>query len=76
MPTRKCTVPEQATTVVKQLANQGARPGLIAGVLKDQFDVDLTRPQVAQTTEMAKLASNLIDTEHLQMYKHCMSDTD
>ena len=76
MPTRKRTVPEQATTVAKQLANRGARPGLIAGVLKDQFDVDLTRRQVAQTTEMAKLASNLIDTEHLQMYKHCMSDTD
>jgi hypothetical protein len=76
MPTRKCTVPEQATTVAKQLSNQGARPGLIAGMLKDQFDVHLTHRQVAQTTEMAKLASNLIDTEHLQMYKHCMSDMD
>jgi hypothetical protein len=38
MPTRKHTVPEQATTVAKQLETGVQDLGcLIAGVLKDQF---------------------------------------
>jgi hypothetical protein len=76
MPTKKQMVPEKAVAVAKQMANRGARPGVISGVLKDQFDVDLTRRQIAQSTEMAKLATDLIGTEHLEEYKHCMSDTD
>jgi len=58
------------------LALKGARPGLIKGVLKETFDVDLTRRQAAQTTQMEKLASDLIGAENLEKYKHCHSDTD
>jgi hypothetical protein len=76
MPTRKCIVPEKAIAKAKQMAIRGAKPGLIAGILKHEFDVDLTRRQVAQTTDMAKLATTLISAEHLEKYKHCMSDTD
>lgn len=76
MPTRARTVPEQAITAAKRMANRGARPGYIAGMLKDTFNLELTRRQVSRVTEMAKLANDLIGTENLEKYKHCMSDTD
>lgn len=76
LPTRKRTVPEGVHTMAKQLANNGVRPGTISGVVEDLYGIDLTRRQVAQTTEMAKLARDLIGTENLEKYKDCTSDAD
>jgi hypothetical protein len=38
--TRKRTVPEEASAIAKQVAISGANHGLIAGVLKGQFNVE------------------------------------
>lgn len=74
--TRKTTVPEKAVKRAKQLASLGGRPRLIRGVLKEEFDVHLSRRQIAQTIQMAKLARNLIGAQYLEKFQHCMSDTD
>jgi hypothetical protein len=76
MPTRQCTVPKDATTAAKQMATKGARPGLISGVLNDIYGIELSKRQVAQTTQMAKLAKDLIGADYLETNKDNMSDLD
>jgi hypothetical protein len=49
MPTRLRTVPQEASTMARLMANNSVRPGSIAGVLEDSHGVKLTRRQVART---------------------------
>jgi hypothetical protein len=76
MPTRRSTVPNEAIVMAKQLATKGTRPGAICGVLNDIYGVELSKRQVAQTTQMAKLAKDLIGADYLETNKDTMSDLD
>jgi hypothetical protein len=75
-PTWQCTVPKDATTAAKQMATKGTQPGLISGVLNDIYGIELSKQQVAQTTQMAKLAKDLIGADYLETNKDNMSDLD
>ena len=55
------------------MANNSTRPGLIGGVLKDLLGVCLTRRQIAQTTNMAKLVDHMQESKTMEGN---MSDTD
>jgi hypothetical protein len=76
MPTRLRTVPKEASTMARLMANNSVRPGSIAGVLEDLHGVKLTRRQVARTTQMAKLAKDLIGSDNFETNKDSMSDLD
>lgn len=76
MTTRKRIVPEKAKELATRMRLNGARPGVIADVLKDLHGVELTKRQVHSGTGMAKFAKDLIGVENLEKYKDCDSDTD
>ena len=62
--------------MMKQLATQNARPGLIARVLYDSKGFALIHRQVLQTIEVAKLANTISATHTLETQTSCMSNTD
>ena len=62
--------------MMKQLATQNARPGLIACVLYDSKGFVLTYRQVLQTIEVVKLANTMSATHALESQSLCMSNTD
>jgi hypothetical protein len=76
LPTRLRSVPNEATETAKLMATKGARPGLISGMLHDMYGIELSKRQVAQTTQMAKLAKDLIGANDLERIKGDMSDLD
>jgi hypothetical protein len=76
MPTRLRTIPKEALTMARLMANNSVRPGSIAGVLEDSHGIKLTRRQVAWTTQMAKLAKDLIGSDNFETNKDSMSDLD
>ncbi|KAG7358240.1 hypothetical protein IV203_014827 [Nitzschia inconspicua] len=76
MATRKRIVPAAATDFQKMSANHNIGPGKTAAMVEEEFGLHLTRRQVAQMQQMAKLADDLNDTDELEQYKHLDSDTD
>ncbi|KAG7356929.1 hypothetical protein IV203_001617 [Nitzschia inconspicua] len=76
MATRKRIVPEAATDFQKMSANHNIGPGKTAAMVEEEFGLHLTRRQVAQMQQMAKLADDLNNTDELEQYKHLDSDTD
>lgn len=76
IPSRKRYISGEATQQAKVMALHGARPGLIAAVIKENYGVSMTRRQSSSLTQHAKLASSLIGAENLEKYQHCTSDTD
>ncbi|KAG7350830.1 hypothetical protein IV203_010190 [Nitzschia inconspicua] len=57
------------------LLNYG-RYGTLTRYDEEEFGLHLTRRQVAQMQQMAKLADDLNNTDELEQYKHLDSDTD
>ncbi|KAG7360933.1 MULE transposase domain containing protein [Nitzschia inconspicua] len=57
-------------------ANHNIGPGKTAAMVEEEFGLHLTRRQVAQMQQMAKLADDLTSTDELEEYKHLDSDTD
>ncbi|KAG7360044.1 hypothetical protein IV203_035142 [Nitzschia inconspicua] len=76
MATRKHIVPAAATNFQKMSANHNIGPGKPAAMVEQEFGLHLTRRQVAQMQQMAKLADDLTSTDELEEYNHLDSDTD
>jgi len=76
MSTKKRTIPQEALDVAKRMSQIGSRPGMIKARLQDEYGVKVSRRQVAQTTQMAKLAKDLTGADYLEKHKNTMSDTD
>ncbi|KAG7348387.1 MULE transposase domain containing protein [Nitzschia inconspicua] len=76
MATRKRIVPAAATDFQQMSANHNIGPGKTAAMVEEEFGLHLSRRQVAQMQQMAKLADDLSSTDELEEYKHLDSDTD
>ncbi|KAG7354809.1 MULE transposase domain containing protein [Nitzschia inconspicua] len=76
MATRKRIVPAAATDFQQMSANHNIGPGKTDAMVEEEFGLHLSRLQVAQMQQMAKLADDLTSTDELEEYKHLDSDTD
>ncbi|KAG7358002.1 hypothetical protein IV203_014589 [Nitzschia inconspicua] len=71
MATRKRIVPAAATDFQKMSANHNIGPGKTAVMVELEFGLHLTRRQVAQMQQMAKLADYLTSTDEFSSYPIC-----
>ncbi|KAG7363855.1 hypothetical protein IV203_037056 [Nitzschia inconspicua] len=65
MATRKRIVPAAAADFQKMSANHNIGPGKTAAMVEEEFGLHLSRRQVAQMQQMAKLADDLNNTDEL-----------